>query len=106
MNNSTPVFTSVWSSQKKSLKIRCQKYSKAETNKQKLKIKIMVFGVTSSVSKQCDCCYFFLIIRFVGLNVCLVVNFPYKCTLTIKVLIDHHYPKHLRAAISILTFLK
>lgn len=49
-------------------------YSKAETNKQKLKIKIIVFGVTSSASKQSGC-YFFLMIRFVGLTLCLVVNF-------------------------------
>lgn len=49
-------------------------YSKAETNKQKLKIKIIVFGVTSSVPKQCDC-YFFLMIRFAGLTMCLGVNF-------------------------------
>lgn len=58
----------------KRLENKMPEYSKAETNKQKLKIKIMVFGVTSSVSKQCDC-YFFLIIRLVGLTVCLVVNF-------------------------------
>lgn len=63
----------------------------------------MAFGVTSSVSKQCNC---YLLIRFVDLTMCLVVNFLYKCTWTIKVLIDHYYPKHLTAAISILIFLK
>lgn len=59
---------------RKNLERKMSVYSKAETNKQKLKIKIIVFGVTSSASKQSGC-YFFLMIRFVGLTLCLVVNF-------------------------------
>lgn len=47
-------------------------YAKAETNKQKGQIKIMVFGVASPVSKHCDC--LFLMVRSGGFTMCVVVN--------------------------------
>lgn len=98
-------FLTVSALHRKNLEHKLSAYSKAETNKQKLKIKRIVFGATSSASKQSDC-YFFLMIRFVGLTVCLVLNFLYKYTLIVIVLINHYYPKHLTAVISILIFLK
>lgn len=48
-------------------------YTKAETNKQKGQIKIIAFGVTSPMSKHCDC-FFFSVVRFGGFTLCVFVS--------------------------------
>lgn len=67
-------FSLVSAPHREKLENKMPEYSNAETKKQKWKIKIIVFDVTSSVSKQCDCC-FLLMIKFGRLTMCLVVNF-------------------------------
>lgn len=73
MNTSKAQFSFVSPSHGENLENKIPEYAKAETNKQKGKIKIIVFGVSSSVSKHCDC-FFFLMVNFGDFTVSVVVN--------------------------------